>query len=89
MYEGISIDTLTEDEEFVRFEHRKNYIVPAGKKHQIVHDKDNNDIGIAFSRNGRTDFRCFDKQIIYWFGNPYAYVVDNSLGEIVRLSGLV
>ena len=89
MNEGISRDALTEKEEFIKFEAGRTYVVPAHKKHQIIHDADMNDIGIAIARNGRKDFRDFDNRVCYWYTGPYAYIVISPVGESVDLSRIV
>ncbi len=70
MNEGVRIEHLTSEEKFVRFKHMRSYIVPRRKRHQIVHNQEQEDIGIAVSRNGRKDFRKYDEQKVYrWNGN--------------------
>lgn len=95
MNEGIFVESLTGKEKIQRIRKRTSYIIPAGKRHQIIHGKDKNqsDIGIAFSKNGREDFRCYDYEEVYVkFNGPYAYGAFEpvrSLGFVVDLSRLV
>jgi hypothetical protein len=90
MNEGIYAQELTEHERFIRFEKGRSYVVPSRIKHQIIHDADMNDIGIAISMNGRADFRQYDSEKIYWFTHPFAWVVSKPIGgNSVDLAGLV
>jgi len=92
MNEGVRKQDLTENEEYVEFERMASYAVPAGKKHQIVHNENQDDIGIAVSRNGRVDFRKRESKMVYWFTWPYAYRVEvpmESQGPTIDLSHLV
>jgi hypothetical protein len=92
MNEGIYESGMRKDEKFVRFESMQSYVVPAGKRHQIVHNKTKNDIGIAISPNGRKDFRKHDKETVYFYTGPYAYKTTkpiSSYGITVDLSRLV
>lgn len=92
MNEGIRIKYLTKKEKFVRFKRLQSYIVPAGGKHQIIHNDRQEDIGIAISKNGRKDFRKYDDNKVYWYAQPYAYVTYvpmKSQGIVIDLSRLV
>lgn len=92
MNEGVHVKHLTYKERFVRFKRMQSYIVPAGGRHQIVHNQRQDDIGIAVSKNGRRDFRKYDENIVYWYTKPYAYVTSvpmKSQGIAVDLSHLV
>ncbi|MEK6885584.1 MAG: hypothetical protein AABX17_01305 [Nanoarchaeota archaeon] len=92
MNEGIKAKHLTEKEKFIKFERMSSYVIPAGGKHQIVHNDGQEDIGIAVSNNGRQDFRQFNESKVYWFTQPYAYVVSSpmkSQGIVIDLSHLV
>lgn len=92
MNEGVRIKDLTGYERFIRFKHKQSYVVPAGQKHQIVHNKKQDDIGIAVSRNGRKDFRQCKENRVYWFTGPYAYITEvpmTSQGITIDLSRLV
>jgi hypothetical protein len=92
MKEGVLKKVLTPEEKFVKFERMQSYVVPAGKRHQIIHNKKKDDVGIAVSSNGRKDFRQYETEKVYWFTGPYAYVTSkpmDSLGISVDLSRLV
>ena len=86
----VPMGALTEKETFVEIEKGQYYGVPAKVRHQIVYDEVKGDIGIALSRNGRTDFRRYRTDIIYWFCNP-THIVTNPIGggRCIDLSGLV
>ena len=53
------------------------FAVPAGRKHQII-GNERRDIGIAFSKNGETDFREYSSEVVYWFNlsDQRAYILD-------------
>lgn len=92
MNEGVNLENLTKEETIVKFERMQSYIVPAGGKHQIVHNESQEDIAIAISKNGRKDFRKYDTKKVYWYTNPYAYVTMvpmTSQGIAIDLSHLV
>jgi len=92
MNEGVRAEALTENEKFVQFERMQSYVVPAGKKHQIVHNQGQEDIGIAISSNCRADFRKHKSKTVYWYTEPYAYItlapMENH-GITIDLSHLV
>lgn len=92
MNKGIQKENLKEDEHYFEFQRMASYVVPAEGKHEIVHNERQEDIGIAISKNGRTDFRKFKTKRIYWYTGPYAYIAEvpmTSQGITIDLSHLV
>jgi len=92
MNEGIYENGIRKDEKFVRFKSMQSYVVPARQRHQIVHNEDGRDIGIAVSSNGRRDFRRCKKTMVYFYTGPYAYRATepiSSYGATIDLSKLV
>ena len=78
-------------EEKIDFEPRRSYesgriyAVAPGVKHQIISDG-NKDVGIAISRNGRTDFRQYDQQVNYWHADPGTFIVLYTNDQAVKIN---
>ena len=92
MNKGISEQDLTEHEIIIAFKRMQSYVVPAGMKHQIVHNSQREDVGIAISTNGSKGFRRKRAEVVYWFTGPYAYVASvpmMSQGITINLDSLV
>jgi len=87
MQEGITLEELSEVERvsFIKFEQGKSYAIPAKRKHQIVHDQNQNDIGLVFSNNGREEFRNYESERIYLFTSPYAWIIAERKQDTIVL----
>ena len=55
-----------------------SFAVPAGRSHQIISDG-GRDKGIVFGKNGETDFRKYNREIVYWYNGSdnRAYIIDS------------